>query len=103
VPHNALIPHPPVATYLGGLATVADRFEEAETYFIQAADLNARGGMKFAEAYTNVLWGRMLRIRSGPGDAALARERLEEARASAAAHGYAMVERQADTELSSLS
>ena len=48
VPHDALISHPPVATYLGGLATVVERFEEAESYFIQAADLNTRGGMKFA-------------------------------------------------------
>jgi hypothetical protein len=103
VPHNALIPHPPVATYLGGLATVAERFEEAESYFIQAAELNTRGGMKFAEASTNVLWGRMLRIRSGPGDASRARELLEHARESAAARGYALVERQAETELSKLS
>ena len=103
VPHNALIPQPPVATYLGGLATVAERFEEAESYFTQAADLNARGGMKFAQAYTNMLWGRMLRIRNGPGDAGRARQLLRQARESAAAHGYAMVERQAEAELSVLS
>ena len=103
VPHNALIPHPPVATYLGGLATVAERFEEAESYFTQAADLNTRGGMKFAEAYTNMLWGRMLRIRGGPADEALARELLEQARESAAARGYAEVERLAKVELSKLS
>jgi len=102
VPHNALIPHPPVATYLGGLATVADRFEEAESYFIQAADLNTRGRMKFAEAYTNVLWGRMLRLRREPGDATRARELLEHARQSAEACGYTLVERQADNELSKL-
>ena len=103
VPHNGLIPRPPVATYLGGLATVVDRFEEAESYFEQAAELNTRGEMKFAEAYTNMLWGRMLRIASGPGDADRARELLEQARESAAARGYAMVERQANAELSKLS
>lgn len=103
VPHNVLIPQPPVATYLGGLATVADCFEEAESYFIQAADLTARGGLKFAEAYTNLLWCRMLRIRSGPGDATRASELLEQPRESAAARGYALVERQADTELARLS
>jgi hypothetical protein len=103
VPHNALIPHSPVATYLGGLATLADRFEEAESYFMQAAALNARGGMKFAEAYTNVLWGRMLRIRSGPGDATRARDLLAQARESAAVRGYALMEDQALAELSKLS
>ncbi len=103
VPHNGLNPNPPVATYLGGLATLVDRFEEAESYFEQAAELNTRGEMKFAEAYTNMLWGRMLRMRSGPGDAVRARELLEQARESAAARGYAIVERQANAELSKLS
>jgi class 3 adenylate cyclase len=103
VPHDGVIPQPPVAMYLGGLATVVDRFEEAESHFAQAAELNTRGEMKFAEAYTNVLWGRMLRARNGPGDAVSARELLEQARASAAARGYAMVERLANAELSKLS
>ena len=103
VPHDGLIPTPPVATYLGGLATVVDRFEGAESYFGRAAELNTRGGMKYAEAYTNMLWGRMLRSRNGPGDADRARELLEQARESAAASGYAMVERQANAELSKLS
>ena len=103
VPHNGLIPHPPVATYLGGLATVVGRFEEAESYFEQAAELNARGEMRFAEAETNLLWGRMLRARNGPGDTDRARSLLEQARESAAARGYAMVERRASAELSKLS
>lgn len=54
---------PPVAALLGGLATVIGRFEEAESYFGEAAELNTRGEMQFAEAYTNLLWGRMLRTR----------------------------------------
>ncbi len=103
VPHNGLLPQPPVATFLGGLAAVVDRFVEAESYFEQAADLNTRGGMKFAEAYTNLLWGRMLRTRSGPGDSDRARQLVEQARESAAARGYATVERLANAELSKLS
>ena len=82
-----------MATYLGGLATVAGRYEEAESYFEQAAELNARGEMKFAAAYTHMLWGRALRTRNGHGDADRARELLEQARESAAARVYAMVER----------
>jgi tetratricopeptide (TPR) repeat protein len=104
VPHNGVVPQPPVATYLGGLATVAGRYEEAESYFEQAAELNTRGEMRFAEAeHEHTLWGRMLRARNGPGDADRARELLEQARESAAARGYAMVERRANTELSKLS
>jgi tetratricopeptide (TPR) repeat protein len=102
VPCNSLIPRPPVATYLGGLATVPGRFEEAESYFEQAAELNTRGEMRFAEAETNMLWGRMLGARNGPGDTDRARLLLEQARESAAARGYAMVERRAIAELSKI-
>jgi class 3 adenylate cyclase/tetratricopeptide (TPR) repeat protein len=100
VPHNGLIPQPPVATYLGGLATVAGRYEDAESYFEQATELNARGEMRFAEAETNRLRGRMLCARDGPGDTDRARILLEQARESAADCGYAMVERRASAELS---
>jgi tetratricopeptide (TPR) repeat protein len=103
VPHNAVVPQSPVATYLGGLATVVGRYEEAESYFEQAAELNTRGEMRFAEAQTSLLWGRMLCARNGPGDADRARELLEQARESGAARGYAMVERRASAELSKLS
>ena len=92
----------PVAMYLGGLATVAGRYEEAQSYFEQAAELNTRGEMKFAAAYTHMLWGQMLRARNRPGDADRARELLEQARESGAARGYAMVERRASAELSKL-
>ena len=88
--------------YLGGLATVVDRFEEAESYFEQAAELNARGEMLFAEAQTNMLWGQMLHARGAAGDIHRARELLEEAASSAASRGYAMVERRARGELSKL-
>ncbi len=103
VPHDGLVTQPPVATYLGALATVVDRFEEAESYFGQAAELNARGGMKFAEASTDMLWGRMLVARNGPGDSDRARQLLEQARKGATVGGYATVERQAVAELSRLS
>ncbi len=102
VPHNGLNPQEPVATHLGGLATVLGRFEEAEGYFAQAAQLNTRGQMRFAEAQTSMLWGRMLGTRNGPGDADRARVLLEQARAIAATNDYAMVERRATEELSKL-
>jgi class 3 adenylate cyclase/tetratricopeptide (TPR) repeat protein len=103
VPHDGLVPQPPVATFLGGLATVVGSFEQAESYFEQAVELNTRGEMKFAEAYTNLLWGQMLCTRNGLGDADRARQFLEQARERAAVRGYASVERQASAELSRLS
>ena len=66
--------NPPVACYLGGLATVLGRYDEAEKYFTEATDLNTRGGLKFADAWTQLLWGRMRTVRSGPRDTERARE-----------------------------
>ena len=102
VPHNGLIPQQPVAMFLGGLATVLGRFDSAEGYFECAGELNTRGRMRFAEALTNLLWGRMLLMRNGLGDADRAREKLEQARSSAAVRGYAMVEHRAAAALSTL-
>jgi hypothetical protein len=48
---------------------VPGRYEEAESYFEQAAELNTRGEMRFAEAETNLYLGRMLRARNKSGDA----------------------------------
>ena len=81
---------------------MAGRYEEAESYFEQAAELNTRGEMRFAEAQTSLLWGRMLCARNGPGDADRAWDLLEQTRESAATRGYAMVERRASAELSKL-
>jgi len=103
VPCNGVIPYPPVATFLGGLAAVVGRYKEAESYFEQAAELHARGEMRFAEAETNLYWGRMLRARNGFGDTDRSRMILEQARESASGRGYGMVERRASAELSKLS
>jgi class 3 adenylate cyclase/tetratricopeptide (TPR) repeat protein len=97
-----LQPNEPAAMFLGGLATVLGRFDEADAYFTEADDLNRRGEMKFGEASTNMLWGRMLLARNGPGDADRARILLEQARDSSSSRGYAMVERRAIAELSKI-
>ena len=85
----------PVATYLGGLATVLSRYDEAQRCFEEATQLTVRGQMRYAEADTQLLWGRMLLGRNGPGDAERARELLEQARADAEARGYALLEQRA--------
>jgi tetratricopeptide (TPR) repeat protein len=102
VPEDGLIPLEPVSMFLGGLATVLGRYDDAERYFEEAAELNERGQMMFAEAHTNMLWGRMLRQRGHPGDADRSRTLLEQARTNAAGQDYARIERQAAEELSKL-
>jgi class 3 adenylate cyclase len=84
-----------VSHYLGGLAAVLGRYDEADRYFTQAAAFNERVGAKFFGARTNLSWGRMLAERRGPGDAEKARGLLTKARAAAADNGYANVERRA--------
>jgi class 3 adenylate cyclase len=103
LPYNGLTPSEPAAMYLGGLAAVLGRYEDGERYFAEAAELCTRGGMRFAEADTRRLWGRMLATRGLPGDRERARRLLKEARASAETNGYAMIERRAAAALSILS
>ena len=85
----------PVSHYLGGLATVLGRYDEADTYFAHAAAFNDRADAKFFAARTNLSWGTMLAERNAPGDTERARDLLTKAHTAAAAHGYANVERRA--------
>ena len=85
----------PVSHYLGGLATVLSRYDEADAYFTQAAAFNNRVDAVFLAARTNLSWGKMLAERDAPGDADKARDLLSKAQTAAAAHGYANVERRA--------
>ena len=103
VPHNGLIPELSVASHLGALATVLGRYDEAEVFFAEAAELNARGRMRLYGALTNLQRGQMLRRRNGDGDVDRARSLLEDALSSAAQHGYARIESQATEELGKLS
>jgi hypothetical protein len=80
---------------LGGLATVLRRYDEADGYFNRSSTMSTRMNARFFAAMTDLLWGKMLAQRDTPGDIDKARERLTRARAAAAAHGYANVERRA--------
>jgi class 3 adenylate cyclase len=92
----------PVSHYLGGLATVLGRYDEADAYFCQAAAFSDRVGAKFFAANTDLLWGRMLAERSAPGEAEKARVLLTKAQTAAAAHGYGNVERRSAAALKGL-
>ena len=92
----------PVSHVLGGLATVLGRYDEAEAYFARAAAFNERANAEFFAARTNLSWGQMLAERKAPGDTQRARDLLTKAHASAAAHGYANIERHAAAALQHL-
>ncbi len=92
----------PVAYYCGGLESVLGLYDQADTHFARAAELNARGQMEFAAAVTHLGWGRMLSARGGPGDLERARDLLTRAHAAAVSRGYASVARRATAALSEL-
>ncbi len=81
--------------YLGGITSVLGRYDDSERYFQEADQLNIRGTMQYAEAQTNLWWGRMLLARDGAGDAERASHLLECARAAGRERGYCLVEGQA--------
>ena len=64
---TGIIADGPVSHYLGGLATVLGRYDEADAYFTQAAAFNDRADAKFFAARTNLSWGKMLAERNGSG------------------------------------
>ena len=85
----------PIGHYVGGLATVLGRFDEADAYFAQAASMSTRARAKFFGARTDLLWGRMLVARGNSDDAGRARVLLTQAHTVAVANGYGKVERRA--------
>jgi hypothetical protein len=86
---------PPVSHYLGGLAGVLGRYDEADAFFSQSAAMSERMGAKFFLARTDLWWGMMLARRNRPGDADAAKARLLKAQRAARAFGYGNVDRRA--------
>ena len=81
--------------YLGGLAGVLGRYDEADAYFSQSAAISHRMGAKFFAARTDLWWGNVLARRDRAGDADAATAHLTKAQRTARAHGYANVDRRA--------
>jgi hypothetical protein len=96
------VPAGPAGSYLGGLAGLLGRYDEADAYFAQAATMSERLGAKFFGARSELWRGQMLVARDAPGDAARASELLTKAHAAATAYGYAGVERHAAAALQDL-
>jgi class 3 adenylate cyclase len=93
----------PVSHYLGGLATVLGRHDEADGYFTQSAAMCDRMGAKFFAARTDLLWGRLLAARKAPGDTERSLELLVRAHAVAKANGYGTVEKRSAAALQGMS
>jgi DNA-binding SARP family transcriptional activator/tetratricopeptide (TPR) repeat protein len=92
----------PVSHFLGGLAAVLGRYDEADAYFAQAAASSGRAAAKFFAARTDLSWGRMCADRQAPGDIEKARDLLTKAHTVASTLGYGTVERRAAAALQSL-
>jgi tetratricopeptide (TPR) repeat protein len=95
VPCQGVTSREPVAMYLGGIASVLERYDVGENYFEVASELNKRGRMRYADALTDLWWGRMLLARSGPGDVGRAESLLGRARVAGRNHGYTLLENRA--------
>jgi DNA-binding SARP family transcriptional activator/tetratricopeptide (TPR) repeat protein len=92
----------PVSHFVGGLATVLGRFDEADAYFAQSTAMCDSARARFFAARTHLLWGQMLAQRAAPGDVVKARDLLTGAHTVAVEHGYATVARRAAAALQSL-
>src|SRR5450755_68438 len=92
----------PVSHFLGGLATVLGRYDDADSYFARAASFNSRTQAMFFAGQSDLLWGRMLAKRRAPGDTDRACALLVRARTIAAANGYGAIERRAAAALQDL-
>lgn len=73
----------PVAHDLGLLATVLERYDEAEEHFAAAVEVQDRIGARGTVVHTRLEWARMLQRRGRPEDTPRARTLLEEAKAGA--------------------
>ncbi len=89
----------PVSHFLGGLASVVERHDAADSYFARSATFNRRAGATFFAAQTDLLWAKMLTQRGAPGDIDTARALLAKALSIAAAKGYGAIERRASAAL----
>ncbi len=92
----------PVSHFLGGLATVLGRYDEADAYFALSAEFSGRAAAKFFAARTDFSWGRMYAERGAPGDIEKARDLLTKAQSAAEINGFGTVERRAAATLQEL-
>ena len=97
-PYAHLIPNATVSVYevlhfaLGRLATVLERYDDAESHFRAAHDLHERMNALYLLAHTRAAWAEMLSRRNVGDDAARARVLAQQALSVATTRGYRRVE-----------
>jgi tetratricopeptide (TPR) repeat protein len=84
------------------LATVLGRYDEAASYFDQAAEFNDRADARYFAAETNLWWGKMHIERNCSGDLEEAHALLNRAHIAASTYGYSSVKRRAAAALHGL-
>jgi tetratricopeptide (TPR) repeat protein len=84
-----------VTHYLGVLATVLGRYDDAGAHFADALAVHERLRAPFHLARTELEWARMLLARDAAGDHERALDLLQHARDRAYEHGCAQLERRA--------
>ena len=102
LPTRGAVPYPPIDHYLGKLATLMRRYEQADHHFTRAATFADRAGAAYFASEIDLAWGQTFLQRGQAGDARRARARLDSARSAATADGYADVERRATQALQQL-
>jgi class 3 adenylate cyclase len=84
----------PVSRFLGNLASMSARWDEAERHFERALQISERMGARPSVVHTQYDCGRMLLARGEPGDLERARDLLVSAEASARELGMGRAGRQ---------
>ena len=95
VVNNAWTVQGPVAYSLGELATVLERYDEAETHFAEAERIGERLHSPYWLAFARAAWGDMLLRHGRDEDHDRAQQLLDGARAVAEARGYGVIARRA--------
>jgi tetratricopeptide (TPR) repeat protein len=95
VPCNSVVVFEVLHWGLGRLASVLERFDEAEGHFAKAEEVHGRLKAKYFLARTHCAWAELLVVRGRPDDRLRAGTLAERAQVAAALGGYARVERQA--------
>jgi hypothetical protein len=85
----------PVAYDLGLLATVLERYDDADAHFAEAVETHHRVGARGMLAHTHLAWARMLLRRRQAGDAERAREQLRQGQETARQLGLNNIEEEA--------
>ena len=92
----------PVSHFLGGLATVLGRYDDAARYFERSAAMCRAIGAPYFLAQTELLWARMLLRRAHGDDRSAARDLLRRAHDAASAAGYTLIVRRVGEALTSI-